>query len=104
MVTSEAQEIKKQETLVRFSIISYKTRLRVGLKTQFLWVKLTPILGLHIYLVIYLNDYINHLYLIADGCAEDIISVSLLSNAFKSSQATCSNDILQYRFYNVAEQ
>ena len=29
MVTSEAQEIKKQETLVRFSIISYKTRLRV---------------------------------------------------------------------------
>ena len=29
MVTSEAQEIKKQETLVRFSIISYKTRLSV---------------------------------------------------------------------------
>ena len=29
MGTSEAQEIKKQETLVRFSIISYKTRLRV---------------------------------------------------------------------------
>ena len=29
MVTSEAQEIKKQETLVRFSIVSYKTRLRV---------------------------------------------------------------------------
>ena len=29
MVTSEAQEIKKQETLVKFSIISYKTRLRV---------------------------------------------------------------------------
>ena len=29
MVTSEAQEIKKQETIVRFSIISYKTRLRV---------------------------------------------------------------------------
>ena len=29
MATSEAQEIKKQETLVRFSIISYKTRLRV---------------------------------------------------------------------------
>jgi hypothetical protein len=26
---SEAQEIKKQETLVRFSIISYNTRLRV---------------------------------------------------------------------------
>ena len=26
---SEAKEIKKQETLVRFSIISYKTRLRV---------------------------------------------------------------------------
>ena len=46
------------------------------------------------------------MYLIADGCAEDIISVSLLSNAFKSSQATCSNDILQLvnRFYNVAEQ
>ena len=50
--------------------------------------------------------HVNHLYLIADGCAEDIISVSLLSNAFKSSQATCSNDILQLvnRFYNVAEQ
>ena len=31
MVTSEAQEIKKQETLVRFSIISYKTRLSVPL-------------------------------------------------------------------------
>ena len=30
MATSEAQEIKKQETLVRFSIISYKTRLRVA--------------------------------------------------------------------------
>ena len=30
MATSEAKEIKKQETLVRFSIISYKTRLRVG--------------------------------------------------------------------------
>ena len=29
MVTSEAQEIKKQETLVWFSIISYKTRLSV---------------------------------------------------------------------------
>ena len=29
MATSEAQEIKKQETLVRFSIISYKTRLSV---------------------------------------------------------------------------
>ena len=29
MATSEAQEIKKQETLVRFNIISYKTRLRV---------------------------------------------------------------------------
>ena len=33
-------------------------------------------------------------YLIADGCAEDIISVSLRSKAFKSSQATCSSDIL----------
>ena len=44
------------------------------------------------------------MYLIADGCAEDIISVSLLSNAFKSSQATCSKDILRllYRFYAVA--
>ena len=31
MATSEAKEIKKQETLVRFSIISYKTRLRVVL-------------------------------------------------------------------------
>ena len=30
MATSEAKEIKKQETLVRFSIISYKTRLRVA--------------------------------------------------------------------------
>ena len=30
MATTEAQEIKKQETLVRFSIISYKTRLRVS--------------------------------------------------------------------------
>ena len=30
MVTSEALEIKKQEVLVRFSIISYKTRLSVG--------------------------------------------------------------------------
>ena len=29
MTTREAQEIKKQETLVRFGIISYKTRLRV---------------------------------------------------------------------------
>jgi len=29
MATSEAKEIKKQETLVRFSIISYKTRLRI---------------------------------------------------------------------------
>ena len=29
MATSEAKEIKKQETLVRFSIISYKNRLRV---------------------------------------------------------------------------
>ena len=29
MATSEAKEIKKQKTLVRFSIISYKTRLRV---------------------------------------------------------------------------
>ena len=31
MGTSEAKEIKKQETLVRFSIISYKTRLRVNI-------------------------------------------------------------------------
>ena len=29
MATSEAKEIKKQETLVRFSIISYQTSLRV---------------------------------------------------------------------------
>ena len=29
MASSEAEEIKKQETLVRFSIISYKIRLRV---------------------------------------------------------------------------
>ena len=29
MATSAAKEIKKQEILVRFSIISYKTRLRV---------------------------------------------------------------------------
>ena len=29
MATSEAQEIKKKETLLRFSIISYKTRLHV---------------------------------------------------------------------------
>ena len=29
MATSEAQEIKKQEILVRFNIISYKIRLRV---------------------------------------------------------------------------
>ena len=29
MATSGAQEIKKQEALVTFSIISYKTRLRV---------------------------------------------------------------------------
>ena len=29
MATSEAKEIKKQETLVRFNIISYKTRLRL---------------------------------------------------------------------------
>jgi hypothetical protein len=29
MAPSEAQEIKKQEALVSFSIISYKTRLRV---------------------------------------------------------------------------
>ena len=29
MATSEAKEIKKQEILVRFSIISYKNRLRV---------------------------------------------------------------------------
>ena len=29
MATSEAKEIKKQETLVRFSIISYKTIFRV---------------------------------------------------------------------------
>ena len=34
-------------------------------------------------------------YLIADGCAEDIISVNLRSNAFRSSQATCSNDIFK---------
>ena len=27
MATSEAQEIKKQETLVRFSIISYKDQI-----------------------------------------------------------------------------
>ena len=32
MATSEAKEIKKQETLVRFSIISYKTRLRVDVE------------------------------------------------------------------------
>ena len=31
MATSEAMEIKKQETLVRFIIISYTTRLRVDL-------------------------------------------------------------------------
>ena len=30
MATSETKKIKKQETLVRFSIISYKTRLRVA--------------------------------------------------------------------------
>ena len=34
MATSEAQEIKKQETQVRFSIISYKTRLRVFRKQK----------------------------------------------------------------------
>ena len=31
MATSGAQEIKKQEALVSFIIISYKTRLRVGI-------------------------------------------------------------------------
>ena len=35
MATSEAKEIKKQETLVRFNIISYKTRLRVFEDLQF---------------------------------------------------------------------
>ena len=34
MATSEAKEIKKQETLVRFSIISYKTRLRVFIENN----------------------------------------------------------------------
>ena len=34
MATSEAKEIKKQETPVRFSIISYKTRLRVVMHLQ----------------------------------------------------------------------
>ena len=34
MATSEAKEIKKQETLVRFSIISYKTRLRVNKEVE----------------------------------------------------------------------
>mgnify|MGYP007015787668 CR=1 FL=1 len=38
MVTGETQEIKKKETLVRFSIISYKTRLRVLLGGTF-WKK-----------------------------------------------------------------
>ena len=36
MATSEAKEIKKQETLVRFNIISYKTRLRVIYSMSFL--------------------------------------------------------------------
>ena len=35
------------------------------------------------------------LYRIAEGCAEAIISVSLLSKALRSSQATCSSDILK---------
>ena len=39
MATSEAKEIKKQETLVRFSIISYKTRLRVFLKVSLEFLK-----------------------------------------------------------------
>ena len=39
MVTSEAQEIKKQEVLVRFSIISYKTRLRVFTEIRQILVK-----------------------------------------------------------------
>ena len=34
MVTSEAQKIKKQETIVRFSIISYKTRLSLYLHDE----------------------------------------------------------------------
>ena len=44
MVTSEAQEIKKQETLVRSSIISYKTRLSVfePFKSSFLFRISTP--------------------------------------------------------------
>ena len=36
MVTGETQEIKKKETLVRFSIISYKTRL-IGLDCICCW-------------------------------------------------------------------
>ena len=37
MATSETKKIKKQETLVRFSIISYKTRLRVYVLMSFLY-------------------------------------------------------------------
>ena len=42
MATSEAKEIKKQETLVRFSIISCKTRLRVPYLSIISWILLLP--------------------------------------------------------------
>ena len=44
MATSETLKIKKQETLVRFSIISYKTRLRVmaGQKKKLRHLEETP--------------------------------------------------------------
>ena len=39
MPTGGAQEIKKQEALVRFSIISYKTRFRVLPRSNFYQVR-----------------------------------------------------------------
>ena len=38
--------------------------------------------------------HLKNTNLIAEGWADEMISVSLRSNAFKSSQATCSSDIL----------
>ena len=43
MVTSETQEIKKQETLVRFSIISYKTRLSVKPRFEYICIIVYPL-------------------------------------------------------------
>ena len=96
MVTSESQEIKKQETLVRFSIISYKTRLSV--ETVLIEESLN-------------YDYLSNLLLILkENCRKTMFLSfflkSQIAGVLKQSQQTlsrqlCTRNKFFYGIYNV---